>query len=85
MPCHGFTCHGHVASSSCNLRESVRTHVTLTPGVVIVGCEPQFVLHFWQISESAATGAPFRNRVLDDPYRTSAFRRLQNVQNGMGI
>ena len=29
-----------------NLREFVKTHVLLTPGALLVGCELQFVLHF---------------------------------------
>ena len=36
----------HRAPSSLNLREFVKTHVILTPGALLVGCEPQFVLHF---------------------------------------
>ena len=28
------------------LREFVKTSVILTPGALLVGCEPQFVLHF---------------------------------------
>ena len=32
--------------SSLNLREFVKTSVILTPGALLVGCEPQFVLHF---------------------------------------
>ena len=31
---------------SFNLREFVKTSVILTPGALLVGCEPQFVLHF---------------------------------------
>ena len=29
-----------------NLREFVKTHVILTPGALLVGWEPHFVLHF---------------------------------------
>ena len=29
-----------------DLREFVKTSVILTPGALLVGCEPQFVLHF---------------------------------------
>ena len=29
-----------------NLKEFVETSVILTPGALLVGCEPQFVLHF---------------------------------------
>ena len=28
------------------MREFVKTSVILTPGALLVGCEPQFVLHF---------------------------------------
>ena len=39
-----------VVSSHINhiysLREFVKTSVILTPGALLVGCEPQFVLHF---------------------------------------
>ena len=33
-------------SLAINLGEFVKTHVILTPGALLVGCEPQFVLHF---------------------------------------
>ena len=36
----------HRAPSSFNLREFVKTHVILTPGALLVGWEPHFVLHF---------------------------------------
>ena len=36
----------HVAPSCLNLREFVKTHVILTPGALLVGWEPHFVLHF---------------------------------------
>ena len=36
----------HMAPSFLNLREFVKTSVILTPGALLVGCEPQFVLHF---------------------------------------
>ena len=36
----------HMASYSLNLREFVKTHVILTPGALLVGWEPHFVLHF---------------------------------------
>ena len=36
----------HMAPSSFNLREFVKTSVILTPGALLVGCEPRFVLHF---------------------------------------
>ena len=34
-----------------HLREFVNTHVNLTPDALVVGCEPQFVLHFAGIAE----------------------------------
>ena len=36
----------HMAPSCFNLREFVKTHVILTPGALLVGWEPHFVLHF---------------------------------------
>ena len=36
----------HMAQCSLNLREFVKTSVILTPGALLVGCKPQFVLHF---------------------------------------
>ena len=32
--------------NTTNLRECVKTHVIFTPGALLVGCLPQFVLHF---------------------------------------
>ena len=51
----------HRALSSLNLREFVKTSVILTPGALLVGCEPQFVLHFrGDLQDPGDPGDPMR-------------------------
>ena len=65
----------HRAPSSLNLREFVKTSVILTPGALLVGCEPQFVLHFREIRRmrrirrSGGCGEVLKNRVLNNKNR----------------
>ena len=52
-------------SIQVHLREFVKTSVILTPGALLVGCEPQFVLHFGGIRGIDRIRRGAQNRVLN--------------------
>ena len=57
-----------------NLSKFVKAHVILTPGALVVGYEPQFVLHFAGIVWIGGIRRRVQSRVLESKKRYMLFR-----------